>query len=265
MKKIFLIISFYILLGCEFLEERENMLVQVGESRLTLSKIQEKIPGWDTLSIAQQSDFLKSWVDEELLYQAALQKKIDKKKNLAEKIERARRKIIIDYLVDELTDSITISEKEIEEYYTANPEKFLNGKHRYSVAIISYPSWKLGDLYFRGKKNTPFDKAPTSDYRVKEIENFEMITETPDSCLAKDLRDLPLGTLTGFKVCSKALKSIVVYDYQDSAAVKPLENVLDEAKVLLRFEKRKKIMQDFRAEQKKKIAVFADWDPSVKE
>jgi hypothetical protein len=263
MKKLLFLVLISFFLGCDFLEEKGSVLVQVGESCLTLQKIQGKVPGWDSLSVEQQSEFLKTWVDEELLYQAALQQKLDKRQDVASTIERAKRKIVIDYLVNELTDSITLSEKEVEKFYEENTDKFLYGKHLYSLAILSYPSWNLGDLYFRGKKNTRFDRAPSADYRVRKIESFEMVTESPDSCLVEDLRSLQLGVLTNFKVCGNALKSVVLYAKEDSAATRPFENVKEEAAVLLRLEKRKQLMEKFRAEQKKKIAVFADWNPSA--
>lgn len=262
MKKLLFLVFISFFLGCDFLEEKGSVLVQVGESRLTLQKIQGKVPGWDSLSVEQQSEFLKTWVDEELLYQAALQQKLDKRQDVASTIERAKRKIVIDYLVNELTDSITLSEKEVEQFYEENTDKFLYGKHLYSLAILSYPSWNLGDLYFRGKKDVVFETVPSSDYRVKKIENFENVEESPDTCLVKDLRTLKVGTLSGFKVCGNALKSMVVYHHQDSANVKPYSEVSKEAAVLLRLEKRKELMKKFRAEQKKKIAVFADWNPS---
>ena len=263
MKKWLLVFCTLFFLGCDFLEEKGSMLVQVGESRLTLHSVREKVPNWDSLSVEQQSNFLKAWVDEELLYQAALQMKFHKRTDVAETIKHARRKIMIDYLVSDLTDSLIVSEKEAKDFYEEYPEKFLYGKHRFSIAILSYPNWKLGDLYFRGKKNTRFDRAPSADYRVRKIESFEMVTESPDSCLVEDLRSLQLGVLTNFKVCGNALKSVVLYAKEDSAATRPFENVKEEAAVLLRLEKRKQLMEKFRAEQKKKIAVFADWNPSA--
>lgn len=262
MKKFLMLLTATLLLGCEILEDRTDVLVQVGTSRLTLHSVREKIPSWDSLTAEQQANYLKSWVDEELLYQAALQKNIDKEKDVAEAIQQAGRKIVIERLVSDLTDTMQVREKEIRDFYLEHPEQFLNGVHRYSVAIISYPSWKLGDSYFRGKKNVTFDKLPVADYRVKKIENFEMVTESPDSCLVPDLRDLKEGVLTGFKVCNGALKSILVYDHQDSADVRPFEEVEENVIALLYLKKKKELMETFRSEQKKKIAVFSDWKSS---
>lgn len=259
----------FCLTGCDYIAERVAehgpAVVQVGKSRLTLADLREMIPSWDSLSTDEQAKQLKAWVDEELLYQAALDSKIDDNPDVAKAVENAKRKIITTAYLSAVNDSIKVSKEEVHAYYESHQQDFLRGRYRWTGVIVSYPKWDIGYEYFKAKKNERFTDAPKMDYRIKSIEPFENVLETPDSCLAADLRKVETGVLEGFKVCGRSLKSLIVLSFEDSAAVKPFDEVADEAMILTRLEKRKARMEDLRLELKKKTPVFADWKPSAKE
>lgn len=69
--------------------------------------------------------FLNEIIIDELLYNEALRKGLDKDKEVKEIVEEANKKILIARLLkDEVDDEIIISEEEIQEFYNANREKF---------------------------------------------------------------------------------------------------------------------------------------------
>lgn len=264
-----LFLGLFYLTGCDYIAERVAehgpAVVQVGKARLTLADLREMEPGWDTLAADDQAKFLKAWVDEELLYQAALESRIHENRDVSKAVESAKRKIITSAYLSAINDSIKVSKEEVHSYYETHREQFLRGRYTWTGVIISYPKWDVGYEFFKAKKNEHFTEAPKMDYRLKEIVPFENVLETPDSCLAEDLRVVETGALTGFKVCGRALKSLIVLSFEDSAAVKPYDEVAEEALIYARLEKRKARMEDLRLELKKKTPVFADWKPSAKE
>lgn len=257
------------LTACDYIAERVAdhgpAVVQVGESRLTHADLREMEPGWDSLSVDDQAKFLKSWVDEELLYQAAIASGVANDPVTARAVENAKRKIITTAYLSSINDSIRVSKEEIHAYYEQHPDQFIYGHHRWSGVILSYPKWDLGYEFFKAKKNEHFATAPKLDYRIKSIDAFENVLESPDSCLASDLRTVEMGALVGFKVCGRALKSMIVLAHEDSAAVRPFDDVAEEASIYARLEKRKARMDALRLDLKKKTPVFADWKPSAKE
>lgn len=269
MKKVLLFLLAISLVACDYIAERVAehgpAVVQVGKSRLTLADLHEIKPGWDTLAADEQAEFLKKWVDEELLYQAAVEAKIDVDPDIARAVEDAKRKIVTTAYLSAVNDSIRVSKEEAHTYYEQHPEQFLFGKYTWSGVVLAYPKWDVGYEFYKAKRNDRFSDAPKLDYRLKSVEPFENVSESPDTCLAPDLRNVEVGMLTSFKVCNRALRSIIVLSYQDSAAVKPFDEVSDEAFTYVRLEKRKARMEELRLELKKKNPVFADWKPSVKE
>ncbi len=252
--RLFFLCFLLFLVSCE--KSSDAVVLQVGESRLTRSELLKEIPEWDSLPNEAQMQYLTKYVEEELLYLAALEQKIDLQESVARKMEQVKRKILVSELLENLTDTLSVSSDEVKNFYTANPSLFINGRYLWSVAILSYPNWKAGDSYFRSKKKESFFKVPAADYRLKKVTVLDSLTESPDSCLVPDLRAAEVGKLTGFKVCNRELRSFVVLSMEDSAAVRPFESVKDDAAILVFNEKRKKIIEDYNKNLKQKVPVF---------
>ena len=265
MKFLPFLLLFFLFIACDFFKSETPVLAQVGISRLTKAKVKKMVPVWDSLDAQTQAEFLTHWINDELFYNEAKKLKIEENEDIAFQLEEAKRKIIVHAFLNQITDTVQISEAEVLKYYKSHPENFLYGSYKFSGFILAYPDWKTASDYNKAKKNTIFSEIPKTDYRIKTITPFDTILETPDSCIAENLRVLEIGKLSKLKLCDKRLKNIVVLSVTDSSALKPFSVVKEEATLQALLEKRNQVKESFLEQAKKNNPVFTEWTPRLKE
>jgi tetratricopeptide (TPR) repeat protein len=84
-------------------------------------------------SPAEKLEFLRQYIVEELLYDSAKRKGLDKDKEIIEGTFRAKKRLMAQQILsDEIKDKVNISQADVELYYKANKEKYVekddNGK-----------------------------------------------------------------------------------------------------------------------------------------
>lgn len=247
------------LFACDSLEKKSDVVVQIGETQLTKAMLGEMVVGWDSLKAEDQVAFLQAWVDEELLYREALARGLDKRPEMKQTLIQARKKILADRLSSEVADSVVASEKDARAYYEAHPEKFLIGEHAWGGAVVAFKSKKHAAAFYKEHKKLKSLENVKDDAKVRKVTEFENSAASPDSCLAGDLRKVPLNRVTEPRECGKAFKSLVLFSHTDSAEVRPFEEVQAEALAFAKAEKRKKKLEAFRLDLKKRTPVFSDW------
>jgi len=259
MKFFVLLLSFFALWGCDFSWfTKDPVVVTVGDVKLKESDLRGKVDGWDTLSNREKIAWVEAWINEEVLYQEALNQGIHKEKDIKERLYLIERKIVVEAFISKMTDSLSIDIKEAKRFYDTHPELFIYDKWLWSGFMLSYTDWKWASSYYKAKKESVFDSLVHEDFRLKKIISFDSVLETPDSCLSTDLRELSLGLLTAPKVCNGFLKSIVITNRQDSGAVIPFEQVKDQAHALAQINKQKETLAVLKTELKKKRPIFSN-------
>src|SRR5690606_10344613 len=91
-------------IGCKEEKAQATVLAQVGEASLTLEELRESFPvEFEQLIRREQYlDFIKRWMDDEVVYQQALKAKIDSDPAIKRKLDKVRRKLLIEeYLAKE--------------------------------------------------------------------------------------------------------------------------------------------------------------------
>ncbi|HHX14764.1 MAG TPA: hypothetical protein GX724_01215 [Fibrobacter sp.] len=259
MKFLFLFLSFLALSGCDFpWSNKDPVIVTVGDVKLKTSDLRAKVAGWDTLSNREQIVWVESWIDEEVLYQEALNHGIQREKRIRELLYLTERKIVVESFIARMTDSLSVDAKDARLFYDAHPEHFLYNKWLWSGFIVSYTDWKWASNYYKSKGEKIFNSLPDADFRLKNRQSFDSLAETPDSCLSEDLRELPIGTLSSPKLCGGLLKSIVITHRQDSAAVIPFEQVKAQAEDFAQLQKQRDLLSSLKTDLKKKRPIFSN-------
>ena len=238
----------------------DPVVVSVGSSKLHLSEIRKQVPEWDSWDDQQRLKFLENWIDEETLYQEAVENGTDRDPALAMQIEQTVRKIVVDHLLQSFADTMVVGDAEKIDFYHAHPELFLRGKTSISGALIFFRDWQSGDQYYRGHKNLKYDSLPGPHYLVKKIEPFESVTETPDSCMIENIAEVEVGTLSKMKYCGGALKIAVVTSRLDSADVLPYEAVAEDVAMRAWLVHRTQVMDRLKKEWKMERPIFSKTD-----
>ncbi|MBL7072262.1 MAG: peptidylprolyl isomerase [Candidatus Omnitrophica bacterium] len=116
--------------GCRKTAQKSAVLASIGSSKITMADFNERIANlpaqYREIIRKRKKEYLDELVNNTLLYQEALRKKVSSEKEVRKVIEEARKKILVARLLkDEIDDVIDIEEEEIVNFYYANQSKYL--------------------------------------------------------------------------------------------------------------------------------------------
>jgi parvulin-like peptidyl-prolyl isomerase len=125
-----LIAGFSTLSGCQKSGSQPVVLAQVDESKLTLDELRETFPAEyeKVLPREQYLDVIQRWIDDEAVYLEALERKLDQDPQVKRKLERLRRRMIIEeFLAREAVGGADTEPDEgaMTRYYENNKTDFL--------------------------------------------------------------------------------------------------------------------------------------------
>ena len=107
--------------------EEDPIVARVGGEVLTVEELQSQFPsGSGPLEAEARLRFVQSWVQQELLYQEALERRLDRNARVQEHIEQARRDLLVAALLDrEFEDrEVKITDEAVSSYYFGHQEDF---------------------------------------------------------------------------------------------------------------------------------------------
>lgn len=123
MKKI---IIFLLLFNGFFSCQEEKPVIKIGNKKITKSEILAQIP--QEISVNEQNlmPLLERIVNSELIYLAAQKKGLTKDKTLQRKLKALERDFFANALIEEEAKKISVSQKEVVDYYNQHKEDFLS-------------------------------------------------------------------------------------------------------------------------------------------
>ena len=113
-----------------------DAIVRVGEEVLTESHLEILLPSGDKApwSAEEKADFVRQWVEMELLYAEAVRRGLHNDPRVRARLERFEREFLTDHLTFlELRERIEVSDEEIEEYFEDHRDQYI---HEYRVSHI---------------------------------------------------------------------------------------------------------------------------------
>ena len=246
------------LAACELPFGKEDpVVVSVGDRKLTQSEVHRLVPQWDSLSDRDRLSFLERWVDEEVIYQEAMDSKIVNDSILSSQIESTVRKLVVDYYLQTFADTMLIGDAEKLAYYQEHQDQYLRGKTTISGAVLYFKTWANADAYYKEMKSRVFNAVPPENPHVDSVAVFDTLDVSPDSCLIQDVKTFPVGKLSVMHYCNGALKMAVVTERLDSSEVRPYKDVAEDVSNLVWLEHRNMVMERLKKEWKMKRPIFS--------
>jgi len=153
----------------------EHIVARVGRSTLTLEALREKIPNEYSEQITrdQNINYVKQWIDRELLYQEALNQKIDKDPVIKERMEKMKEDLLSAEMLHRFSMEIqpdSIKDSAVSEFYKKDQNQFLRQKETVKyLDIVVEDSKKAWEVYRTlNKENfvriaSQYSKAPNYD------------------------------------------------------------------------------------------------------
>ncbi|MCF0216276.1 MAG: hypothetical protein HUK21_07365 [Fibrobacteraceae bacterium] len=241
--------------------DEDPVVVSVGDSRLTLSQIKSRIPEWDSWNDRSKLGFLQHWIDEETIYQEALESGVMEDSSLNVQLEAMTRKLIVDHFLHTFADTIMVGDGEKIDYYNKHKDMYLRGKTTYSGAVLAFSDWKNALAFYKRVKDSVFTVVPDSAQMasvagLKKVEVMDDVEGKPDSCLAPDFEAAKVGKLQPMKLCKGAIRMYVITQRLDSADTRPYEEVAEDVRMETWLEHKNVVMERLMKQWKTERPIF---------
>lgn len=140
-------------------------LAEVGSAKITVDDFkrqQSELPEYARGGFAGDKgnkDFLDYLVIQELFYQEAIKKGVDKQPEIKAKIEDMSRKVVLDsYLRGEIEKEAKVTEADAKAYFDSHPDEFKGQEEIRASHILVKTEGEAADILGKIKKGAAFDK-----------------------------------------------------------------------------------------------------------
>lgn len=126
---------FFMLLFIFFCSKKPSspVIARVGKTILTVDAFIESMPPEysEQITLEQNINYVKQWIDTELLFQEALRRKIDHEPAIRDRLEKMKKDLLAAEIMSRNSlqeQTATIDNKAMRNYYELNKEKFIREK-----------------------------------------------------------------------------------------------------------------------------------------
>ena len=249
--------------GCTHREDKSPVVARVGGSVLTVEDVDEQIPPDYTgvVTPEQKEEFVRRWIDTELLYREALRRGIHRDAKVKRIIEGMRKELLAAELVErELKDKVKVTQEEVEEYYRTHREEFTRDqpevRARYLLMENRRKAWRVWKKLVTGED---FEKL----LREEAIEGGDLgyfgMDDVPQE-VARAAFSLGKGQISKPVKGELGYYIIQVLDRQETGTVRPLEMVREEIVDRLMATKRRDYLEGMikRLREKEEVEVHLE-------
>ncbi len=257
------LLSLGLLQSCSRSQSKGTTLAEVGDTELTLEEIRHSFPAEfeHLLKKEQYLDFVKRWIEDEVVYQEALKNKLDKDSSVQKKIERMKRKILIEEYFSALSasegyepDDVTLSQ-----YYEMNKDQYRRQRPAIKFAHIRFKDlaearrlrWQVNPENFLAMAaEHSLDPVPES----LEFVAFKAPSEI-SSCLIDALQPLRANQSSAPVNCPDGVYLLRVVEKADPGDIIPFDEARDDISATLVMNRREKLLQNKIADLKQNASI----------
>ncbi|MDQ3001445.1 MAG: peptidyl-prolyl cis-trans isomerase [Fibrobacterota bacterium] len=254
--------------GCKKEAGKTTVLAKVGDSTLTLEELRESFPvEFEQLIRREQYlDFIKRWMDDEVVYQQALKANLESDSVVARKLEKLRRKLLIEEFLarENASEMFEPDELSMSQYYEMHKEEFRRKAPEFKYAHIRVQTHKQA-MDLRSKANRgdflavaaagSLDPVPESYASI----GFKKQSEFPP-CLSQDIAGAGIGSVTLPVACTDGFYLVKVQERQDAGSLIPFTEAKEEISGILIMERKDKLLEGRIAKYKEGISVGYNLD-----
>lgn len=260
-----LFLGFFILtcLGCNNLEKEEKqVLAKVGKETLTLEEVMAEIPKEirSNLSSSDIREYVRRWINNQVLYQEARRQKLDERIDLQKEFEKLKKELLINKLIEvELDNEVTATDEEIQAYFDSNKDSFVLTEdvvHAYHILVKTQKEanairkrLRSGETFEALSKEVNSD----SDINAWDLGYFSRDEVIPQ--ISKVVFNMPIGALS-FPIKSDFGYHILrLVDKQNKGDIKKFETVVEEIRLKLEAQKKQERFHRFLLQMKSKTII----------
>ena len=213
-----------------------TVVARVGNAYLTLEELQASIPTEYSYVITREHNiqYVRQWINTELLYQEALRLKIDQEPEIRARLEKMRRDLLSSEVINRssLRGGVEVSEEMIREYYETNREQFVR-----EANVVRYDDIVVDDLNLAWKiRNTvtheTFRSMAKSNSKVPVDGLDESTPYVPLDAIPPKVRNAILAaavpSITGPYSAEDGIHILRVVGRYDKGTIASVDEVRDE-------------------------------------
>ncbi|MBD3380478.1 MAG: hypothetical protein GF408_08480 [Candidatus Omnitrophica bacterium] len=249
--------------GCGGKDPGDEVIASVGNTRITVNDFNERVsnlpPRYQRIAKARKGQFLQELITDILLYNAALEKGVDKDREVRKMVEEAKKKILIARLLkDEVNEAVTITDEEVEEYYLSNPVRYMTPEILRASHILLLNKDDAEEAVRALDAGVPFEEVARAKSVDPTAQNGGDIGYFPRGQLMPEFEKacagLEVGQVSGIVRTSLGYHIIKLTDRRDPV-LRPLEQVEDSIRARIAARKRSEAFSSLLAELKRDTEV----------
>ena len=269
MKKLTLLLSIFSLLiafGCQSSQNSPDgkVMAKVNGQELTEEQINAELSlaYGDNIPVQARKDYLNRWIDNQLFYEEAKRRGLEKNPEVKERIEQAGKDVmVISLLQGQITKQIQISEDEARKFYEQNQALFKRDQDEVRASHILFPTREqAGSAYARLKKGEDFEllarelsldsltRNTGGDIGYFSLSNTDPVVARVASGLKTGMVSSPFKTAMGYHI-------LKVTDRKPKGSIRDFEEVKTTLMRQLLQEKRNQTISSLLEELKKKAKI----------
>lgn len=135
---VFAILACVVLSSCQQPQQPRTPVARIDNLTLTLEEVESRFDSSQSLSQAQVHEYIQRWLTQELLYQEAVRRGLDRTRDLEIRLTDIRRQLAINALLDQEVYTVKTQESPEEQilaYFNENKPEFTLS---HDVALISF-------------------------------------------------------------------------------------------------------------------------------
>jgi len=248
---------------CRRPKDASPVIAVVGEEALTLNELIDKIPNHirSDMTSVNLREFVLSWINDQVLYQEAVAREIDRDETLRKEFENLKRELVISKLLEQtLNKDIAVAEEEMKAYYDANREGFILSDdvvHAHHVLLGSQK--EANEVRKRLRAGEPFgtvaqditqDSLEADAWDLGYFSRNDVIEEIAKVVFKMSVKSIsyPIKSDFGYHI-------VQLVDKQKKGEVESFDTVKDEIKQKLLTRKRQDKYQRFVLQMKSKFKI----------
>ena len=266
MAKKYLHLTAFICIACAALTgcgSGKSVVAKVGKHVITKGEMEQRIarmPAYYQESVKKNMEaYLDEVIVDLVLYDEALKRKLDKDKEMQQIFREAQKKILIARLIkDQIEDKTSVSDKDIEDYYQQNQDRFMSEEKLRASHILVKDENLAMDILLRLQSGEDFQALagqysidPTSE-KGGDIGYFtrgQLVPEFESACFK-----LKAGEISGIVKTQFGFHIIKLTEMIPPAEI-PLDKSKDTIKDELLKIKKRKAFNDFVQGLKKRTLI----------
>lgn len=244
----------------KFSKANSPVIARVGHSILTLDDLNKSIPSEYSSHITreQRVNYVKQWIDTELLYQEAIRQKIDKEIDIRMRLEKMKKDLLGAEMISRNSFGINkrkFSEKAINSYYEQHKESFIRESDvvKYIEIVVENikTGWKVRNMITQNnflELAAQFSKIPVQDPNTAPYIPLNSLPSELASVIFTIRID---GTTSPIKLAD-GVHIVRVLDKQNAGDTCFVEEVKDEIVSALSTQSQKKDIENLLADLRQK-------------